>query len=478
MEENKNKIIVIQNGSQNRNGNHLTFASYGKGIAKYKYWLLGITVCCTIAGFLESKFILNPRREVMTTNISLSLALNEKKTAYLDGSSFSYTDLISKDNINKVISENETFQNYDYETLKMNSAFSLQPKMVTVNNVETVSDTNYVLTTNPSAFHSEADARKFIAALIDCEEERAANAINSYNIESVLPADSTNFESYDFNTWITALNQQYSKIENLFSKMSELFTGTFSVDGQTLNTYHSIFSSYYTNQAFSGVMGELINNKYVNIGKGTDEEVQSKIDEYKNLSSSYQYQLNQILTTISVDQSQVDSLTAIKNPTDDISDLIVKYSAEIVVLSNQRDNIITEMNNIGYTVTITGNYATIMEDASTDTYLYKLNHADEEWKKNCVSFKEKLANLNAQMKKDNASVSALYRKTYLMSNKNVITVAESNMGTISGHISNFMVAGIALVISFLLASFIFGEIYINSTKKDPTIEEKKEEKAE
>ncbi len=478
MEENKNKIIVIQNGNQERNGNHLTFASYGKSIAKYKYWLLGITLGFTIAGFLGSKYILNPRREVMTTNITLSLALNEKKTAYLDGSSFSYTDLISKENINKVISENESFKDYDYETLKMSSAFSLQPKTGTVDNVETASDTNYVLTTNPSAFHSESDARKFISALIDCEEERASNAINSYNIESVLPSSLTDFENYDFNTWISALNQQYAKIEKLFSDMSNLFTGTFSVDGQTLNAYHSDFASYYTNQSFSGVMGELINNKYVNIGNGTDKEVQDKIEEYKNLSSTYQYQLNQILTTISVDQSQVDSLTSIKNPTDDISDLIVKYSGEIVTLSNQRDNIITEMNNIGYTVTITGNYATIMEDTSTDTYLYKLNHADEEWKKNCVSFKDKLKKFNSQMQNDNTSVSHLYRKTYLLSNKNVITVMESNMGTISGHVSNFLVASAALLISFLLASFIFGEIYINSTKKNPALEEKKEDKAE
>ncbi len=478
MEENKNKIIVIQNGNQERSGNHLTFASYGKSIAKYKFWLLGITLGFTVAGFLGAKLILNPRREVMTTNITLNLALNEKKTAYLDGSSFSYTDLISKENINKVISGNESFKDYDYETLMMNSAFSLQPKTVTANNVETLSDSSYILTTNPTAFHSESDARKFISALVDCEEERATNAINSYNIESVLPDASTNFETYDFSTWISTLNQQYAKIEKLFSDMSNLFSGTFSVDGQTLNAYHSSFSSYYINQSFSGVTGELINNKYVNIGSGTDEEVQSKIEEYKNLSTSYQYQLNQILTTIAADQSQVTSLTNIKNPTEDISNLIVKYSNEIVTLSNQRDNIITEMNNIGYQVTITDNYASIMEDTSTDTYLYKLNHADAEWKKNCVSFKEKLKKYNTQMKEDNTSVSALYRKTYLLSNKNVIAVAESNMGTVSGHISNFLVAGVALVVSFLVSSFIFGEIYINSAKKNPVSEEKKEEKAE
>ena len=35
------------------------------------------------------------------------------------------------------------------------------------------------------------------------------------------------------------------------------------------------------------------------------------------------------------------------------------------------------------------------------------------------------------------------------------------MGTISGHISNMLIAGALLVVGFLLSSFIFAEIDIN-----------------
>jgi CII-binding regulator of phage lambda lysogenization HflD len=465
MEENNKKIIVIQNGENKKTGNHLTLASYGKSVKKYKYWLLGISLGCAVLGFLGGKFILNPSRETMTTNIEINLALSKDKHSYLDGSAFLYTNIISENNINAVIASNEKFSKYDYETLMSKSAFSIQAKKTTTDGVETESTTNYVITTNPSAFSSESDARSFLRALINYEIDHAASAINSFTIENVLPSSSTDLNTYSFDSWITSLSQQYTYLDTTYKEMISLFTSSFSVDGSSLSSHYRDFTSYYTNNNFSYLVGELTTNKYVNIGTGTDEEIEAKKDEFYNLRYTYETQFDQIISQINTANEQVTKLTSIKTPTEEISQQILTLSNQVIELTSKKESMIAELKNIGFDVNDSGDSVTVSEPTtlSEDSYLYKLNNVTTEWKNGCISFRQKLTKFNTQCDTDTDNLSALYRKCYSLSNKNTIVVLEPNMGTISGHISNYLIAGVALVVAFALSSFIFAEVYVNSS---------------
>jgi len=83
-----------------------------------------------------------------------------------------------------------------------------------------------------------------------------------------------------------------------------------------------------------------------------------------------------------------------------------------------------------------------------------------------VKFKTDLCVLFSSLDNDTDSASKIYRTAYQTGNYNTIIVTEANMGTLTGHISNMIVAGIGLVGGYLATSFVFAEIYINKPKKD------------
>jgi hypothetical protein len=239
--------------------------------------------------------------------------------------------------------------------------------------------------------------------------------------------------------------------------------------------YYRDFTANYTESQFASLSGRLLNDKLVNISSETEAE--AKVNEYANLKASYEKDFKEILPELNTNRSLLASLTAISQPTENISEQINELTTSIESLQKKKQKMILELENIGYSVTETDTAITVKELTSADegyedTYLYKLRNHTPEWIASCVTFKTDLCVLYASLDTDTDSASRIYRTAYQTGNYNTIIVSEANMGTLTGHISNMLVAGVGIVGGYVVSSFIFAEIYINKDAK------KKEETAE
>lgn len=457
-----NKIVILDN--QTTKNEHLTLKAYGQGIKHFKYWVVGITIGCGILGFLGSQFIINPAREVMTTNIEIDLALNENKNSYLDGKSFFYSNIISRENINGVISSNEKFKNYDASKILKDSLLSIAPKVV--DGVE--SKTAYTITCKPKAFKSTDECKAFLKALLDYEVKKAQDATSSFSYKNMLPSNSSTLFSMEFNDIVSTYQSQYDYLVSAYQNMAKTFNSYFIVKGDSISNHYYEFINKYETLNWNELKGDFYTSKYVNVS--SLQECPAKINVYKNLKATYEVEFKTIQADIDRDNSLLTSLCSIRQPDTSVSERILSLTDEISSLETKKQKMITNLADIGYDVSETTTGFVISENYETNenTYIYKLNHADQEYVDNCIKFKNSLSNIYNALNESTNLATELYQECYKTSDNNNIYVLDADMGTISGHISNMLIAGALLVVGFLLSSFIFAEIDINrnGTKKE------------
>lgn len=83
-EQEKTNIIIRQEQKKGEEP-HLTWGSYIHQVNVFKWWILGVTLVGAIAGYAGAKFVLNPRRENITSTLSYSLPLNNDSSEFIDG---------------------------------------------------------------------------------------------------------------------------------------------------------------------------------------------------------------------------------------------------------------------------------------------------------------------------------------------------------------------------------------------------------
>ena len=485
-EQKNNHIIVVQNSNSQKKGPHMSMANWGRGVAHFKYWILGCTLAFGILGYVGARFVINPSREKMTTNIELQLALTNDSMTYLDGTAYTYSDIVSKQNIDQVLSlkddaGNLRFPNYSYESLMNDNAVSISPKQVTTTDGTQDSLTQFTIVSQPNAFRSEEACRNFLRALIQVEIDRADNALDSFSLISYLPATQDSFAKMEFATMLDNLTKQYTYLNSTYQDMVKTFGSSFSVNSKKLNDYYRDFSSNFSSTMFSELSGRLLKNKLVNISKA--EDAKEKKEQYENLKSDYVNRFPILSSQLSNDKEQLSQLTSIRNPSEEITSLILKFSEEITSLEAQKQSMISELRDIGYTVTEKEDGSLVVDDTniSEDSYLYKLDNLTEEWLNQCKDFSNELKETYTSIDQSTKETGSLYRSAYKLGNKNTVIVMESNYGTISGHISHWGVAFSGALIGFILFSFIFAEIDLNRNyrKEQEAVNkpaEKKEEK--
>ena len=469
-----NKIIVVENPATAKT-NHLTWKGYGKGIKHFKYWILGISLGCAILGYIGGKFILNPGRETLTTNIEADLALNEDRTAYLDGKSFFYSNIISRDNIAGTIQENEKFANYNADKLLKDASFNITPK--TTNGTE--SKTSFTITCKPSAFKSTTECKEFLKDLLNFEVKKAETATSSFAYSSKLPSSIDTLASMEFDDIISSCQNQYDYLSSCYQDMEDTFNSYFVADDKTLNAHYIDFQTKFESLKWSQLKGDFYINKYVNIS--SLKECQTKIGIYKNLKATYEVELKTLQNNISKDKALLESLCNIQQPDNTISAKIISLSNEISSYETTKQKMLLKLADIGYDIKETQGGFLFNETYDTDenTYIYKLSNANQNYVDSCISFKSSLNKVYQALVEATDKATILYQACNKNSDNNNIYVLDANMGTISGHISNFLIAGVLLVVGFLLSSFIFAEIDINrnGTKKEENSKDTEEIKA-
>ena len=215
--------------------------------------------------------------------------------------------------------------------------------------------------------------------------------------------------------------------------------------------------------------GSLNTNFYVNFTDGQEEE---KRNGLKTRGKDYKEQLSQIESSIKSKQEALSPLVQIQQPDFGISQQIVSLSNEISNLNSKKDSLVQSLKSFGYTVTVSTESVLVSEDldSSTGYYpalkFYKENKDSSDtakkekaltWKKESenylTSLKDRYKERSKQYKSANKATQVLYKNS-----NNKIYVKEANYGTVSGHISPYLVAGVGLVLGFFISSLLLAEI--------------------
>lgn len=165
-ESEKTKIIIRQDNGKS-NVPHLMWGEYIHQVNSYKWWIIAVSLIGALAGFGGAKYLINPKREKITSSLSFRLPLNKQQDAFLDGTPFDGRDLISKANVDAVIKNSSDFKNLNPD--KVYSALSISPVEVTTDNKTISSKTEFNLVTSVKPFDGSEQAQAFIGALIDYE---------------------------------------------------------------------------------------------------------------------------------------------------------------------------------------------------------------------------------------------------------------------------------------------------------------------
>lgn len=499
MAEDNHVIIIRNNQTDGYKKNKMTWAKYGHYVAKFKFWILGITVAGGVLGYLGTRFIINGTRETITTDITLNLALRVNKDAtgntistnYMDGSSFSYTDIIDTSHLEAVKNANpDEFSSVSIEKVTSSDAISISPKTTTttVNGVETTetSSTQFTLTTLPKYFGGERVARSFIKALINYEVEYSNLAIDSYSIENTLPSSEASFMAMEMGEMASKITDQYNVINDTYTSLIKTFSGSLQINGGTLSSLKKGFDASVSEQKIKTLIGEQNSNLYVNFDGSSKENAENKMNEYNLLAISYQEEYKNISNQLETDEALLTKLTSIIQPTEDVSTKVVSLTEAVADAKEDLYEIETNMYNIGYTLTSDKTF--VRSTSDTYSYLYHLDqyvtyyednssnwNTVKAWYDNGVAFKEKLKDyfgiLSTAYSECNQANRNVYKKNY-----NRIYVAQSNMGTLNNHMNEFLGAAVCLVLFYLVGSLAFA-FYANSKEQSDepvTVEETKE----
>ena len=102
-----------------------TFLKYVKGIAKFKWWVIGFSLAGVLGGYLGFKFVLNPITKKLSASYTYNLAgeFTDKDTmVFIDGTLFNPYELASRENLQKVKDSDAKFASINLEKIISDNA--------------------------------------------------------------------------------------------------------------------------------------------------------------------------------------------------------------------------------------------------------------------------------------------------------------------------------------------------------------------
>ncbi len=313
-----------------------------KILFKRKLLFLIITVAVTIIGTLAIIFGFNK----MTQNYEVSFCYSDPLLSngkYLDGTSFNYYSLITKNNLNKIKESNELYSSINIDKMLDSNAITIVEEETENNNL-LVKNQFYKISTKLKYFTDEAQARRFLIDVINIPNNKNLTFISDSSYSSEL-------DLYDneiaLDKKINHLKKEYDYLIELFDTLiinyNDLIIEKYS---KSISDIKKDFEMYYSKSDTSLDLLEarLYNNIYVIDYDLNEEEYESIYLNYVNLKKSNDALINEYQIIL---DNLADSLSSSHNEAQEA--LIKSYNNKIVklTLENSRlENSITYYENL------------------------------------------------------------------------------------------------------------------------------------
>ena len=479
-EENKN-VVLLQSGDEKK-PSRWSFRRYGKGIAFGKWWVIGTTAVVAAVGFLGTRFILNPMRESVSSSFSYENIAIEKKSngdlVYLDGTRFSYANLVTRANLQAVKDSDPKFAAVNVDSLLDTIQISV-PKEETPSTGPTI----YTITARLSPLKDLTLARQYLGAVIESANKKATEIALKQGVDDVFPAT---FDKLAYKDQIDVVAKQKTLIADELAKLGEQFPSNAAVDasGTTLAKLTSDFNYAFMADGVDAVTALQDSYRANHWAKYSDETIDSVIAQMEETAKGYIERLRNGVEEIAVKQAAIDDFKASSSYATTDSEYIRtinKYTTEIAALKEERVDYLRELEFFGYDVDefrATPTYEKIATIAlsNPEGSLLRLkaikdgtaDAATLAWGASSKAFASKINAVKSLMTGEEGAiedVSSAMR--YLYTNSlSTVSYYDADVVKFSGHMNNAIGIAAGAVIGFVVSSFVVAAVYIN--KIDPT----------
>lgn len=476
--EEKQVIVIPEDGNNQKS--YWSLVKYGKYTWKHKWWVLGATVLCGVAGLLITKFAVNPNKAKLNGEFSLNLAIETEKDKdgvvlserFINGEQFNYSEIISKENLNTVKLSDEKFSGINVDKMYEKGAIGIAIKSF---DEKTKSDdlTHYQIVANSSYFSSATQAQEFITTLINLQKVRNENAISTFQIENYLASDSS---TYEFLHQLENLESQYSAINTAYVDLLANFPSSAVVgDNKTIQSEYNAFVNQFkvgSGTVITELNGQLVTNGYVKYTPGQEEVKKAEVTAQ---SEAYKQSLRSNINALSTYKENLQTLitSAVITPTDsNYFKKVLELESNIEKLQTENSGLLRALKINGYentdvdVTTLTNAMVDAMTVSTSRGVLYHLSNPTlDNWDKKCTAYATELEVVSTALKSYRSSANSVFHTVYL-NYQNQVNFYTPGVVSESGGISSALVAVIAAVVGLVASSLIVTAIQISKDKEE------------
>lgn len=461
----ENKQIVKETPEEQKK---FTLNVWVNGLVHFKWWVLGGTFGLGLIGALGTQFGINRVTETLEAEYLYNLATivdEDNVERYVDGTLFSYADVVSSRNMEAVKATDEAFAGIDVNKIAKNNAISVSRtidyKVDSDGNVIASSKiVSYTIKAKAKFFPSKEVGKKYVEALVLSPKQASSAAIERYSVTSYISA----FDSLSFAKKITVLKDQYKEIERTYGSLDDKFGGYVIGNGsnQTLAQIQSDF--VLTNSNIEALASSLYANSYVDYVKGSEEakiaeikaEANATIQTLKNKENELKV-AKELLQTM-----QSATIISSLNSESEYAKELIKLEKQIVSLSNEINQMIKDLNWAGFFLNDQNEY--VFDATDTNNACYQLTEKDPTWVANNDAYALALADGRNQLENERQEATSVFKFLYTHYN-NGASILGTGRVQVKGSVNWAIGLVCGLVIGFALSTFVTGELELNGKGK-------------
>ena len=202
-----------------------------------------------------------------------------ERQKYPDGASFSYRDIISKENVAYVLEHEEGLDYLNCEDLLSNNNLTVEHTISYIDNENKDLGTHstFIVTSSTGKFKNKNDAKHFVAALVERQKDIIENKADAFKFDTALKNIDDTVE-YDevFKNIEMQLNRLHDFLDNILKERKSDFVYDLSTKSSLrslLNEIDNMISIYRRNT----ISMEYISNKYVRNQETAPAKFQSEM---------------------------------------------------------------------------------------------------------------------------------------------------------------------------------------------------------
>lgn len=392
----------------------ISIAEIFKIIFSQKWLALIVAVLITVGGVLALYFGYNKYSTYYVTTFSVSFPGSEESIpVYPDNTPFNYRDIISRNNLSQIKSD-ERFENIDVYGMYAASDLSISR-----NDMELTTDkleTTYTLTVRAKYFDNQSQAEAFLDQLAQTPLRYIDNlAVN----QDLYLREYDNSDFYEDKVHL--LKSQVDFLNENLADLSKITGGTIKNNCLTLINQLSLYT-----QKLDIAIGEMRKNYYVHNVQAVKDNYSNMLEALESQCKSKRNELNLLFGKLNENDPTVD----------------------IMLTSERIETLAKEIAELESRITI-----------------YKAYTAEGAALKSNPEFSQRLADLNSQLK----SITDQYENNLAQYYRLSSLVAYEGAIKLSGGLGLFAIILISLiagVVLAMIAAFSVGYVKLNKSKKN------------